>query len=610
MEYLKDISFEQLNELFDELLNGMPCLESEEVSVFDVKGRVLSEDLYIKEDVPSFNYALKDGVSINIKDLSKKGALLKIDDYKKVNKGDRVEDKYNAVIDKKKVIHKEYSLYLNYYPSMFENIKYKGEDTLKGSFLYHKDTLINGEEAGVLIASGIKKVKVYRKPRVSMIPTIDMVSDRRNKTSDNDSIILKGKMNLERVDLNISDPLKEDKRDFERVIKSAAMSSDVVLILGKTGEGNNDYTFDTMSKLGRVYFRGVRINPGSGFVLGKIENALVFGIPGDNISTIMIYDRFVSRLISKLSVTDTKKDKTLYAALLSDTPSSPYCKDFVFVNLFLYNENYYALPIYEVNSAADYLKADGYFISKEKQTLLNRGESLEIHLLKDRKDINKNILFTGRKNHFNTSLSNFSENKRSEISLVLSQDKSLAESYIESREYFLKDFENKFDYFKEELNKGKVIIEGASERYGFATNKKYLEIVSVTDLVSKDVKIGNLPKNTFSRSSLEGLLKAKNINHGDIKGFGENVYKNEKVLLSALLEDKIDICFISEREVKNHKSIKFIPIIVKENDFIINCEDKALIDMIQSIFTDESLKGFLSEDYDTENLGKISRIER
>ena len=87
-----------------------------------------------------------------------------------------------------------------------------------------------------------------------MIPTIDMVSDRRNKTSDNDSIILKGKMNLERVDLNISDPLKEDKRDFERVIKSAAMSSDVVMILGKTGEGNNDYTFDTMSKLGRVYF--------------------------------------------------------------------------------------------------------------------------------------------------------------------------------------------------------------------------------------------------------------------------------------------------------------------------------------------------------------------
>ena len=160
------------------------------------------------------------------------------------------------------------------------------------------------------------------------------------------------------------------------------------------------------------------------------------------------------------------------------------------------------------------------------------------------------------------------------------------------------------------MNKGKVIIEGASERYGFATNKKYLEIVSVTDLVSKDVKIGNLPRNTFSRSSLEKLLKAKNINHSDIKGFGENIYKNEKVLLSALLEDKIDICFISEREVKNHKSIKFIPIIVKENDFIINCEDKALIDMIQSIFTDESLKGFLSEDYDTENLGKISRIER
>lgn len=610
MEYLKDISFEQLNELFDELLNSMPHLESEEVSVFDVEGRVISEDLYVKEDVPSFDYALKDGVSINIKGLSKKGALLKIDDYKKVNKGDRVEDKYNAVIDNKDVIHKGYSLYLNNYPKMFGNIKYKGEDTLKGSFLYHKDTLISGEKAGVLISSGIKKVKVYRKPRVSIIPTIDIISDRKNKTLDNNSTVLKGKMNLERVDLNILKPLREDKADFERVIKSQSMSSDAVLILGKTGEGHNDYTFDTMAKLGRVYFRGVKINPGSGFVLGKIENALVFGIPGDNISAIMIYDRFVSRFISKLTVRDTKKDKTLYATLLSDISCDPYCKDFVFVNLFLYNENYYALPIYEVNSVSDYLNADGYFMTKEKQTLLNRGESVEIHLLKDRKDINKNILFTGRKNHFNTSLSNFSKNPNNEINLILSEDKSLSESYIESREYFLKDFENKSDYFKEDLNKGKAIIEGASERYGFATNKKYLDIVSVTDLVSKDLEIGNLPRNTFSRSSLEALLNAKNIDISDIKGFKENIYKNEKVLLSALLEDKIDICFISEREVKNHKSIKFIPVIIKENDFIINSSDKVLIDMIQSIFTDEDLKGFLSDDYDTENLGKISRIER
>lgn len=610
MEYLKDISFEQLNELFDELLNSMPHLESEEVSVFDVEGRVISEDLYVKEDVPSFDKALKDGVSINIEHLDRKGPLLKIDDYKKVNKGERVEDKYNAVIDKKDVIYKGYSLYLNNYPKMFENIKYKGEDTLKGSFLYHKDTLITSEKAGVLISSGIKKVKVYRKPRVSIIPTIDIISDRKNKILDNDSSILKGKINLDRVDLNILKPLRKDKADFERVIKSQSMSSDAVLILGKTGNGNNDYTFDTMAKLGRVYFRGVKINPGSGFILGKIENSLVFGIPGDNISAIMIYDYFVSRFISKLTVRDTKKDKTLYATLLSDISCDPYYKDFVFVNLFLYNENYYALPIPEVNSVSDYLNADGYFITKEKQTLLNRGESVEIHLLKDRKDINKNILFTGRKNHFNISLSNFSKNPMNEINFILSEDKSLSESYIESREYFLKDFENKFDYFKEELNKGKAIIEGASERYGFATNKKYLEIVSVMDLVSKDLEIGSLPRNTFSRSSLEALLKAKNIDISDIKGFKENIYKNEKVLLSALLEDKIDICFISEREVKNHKSIKFIPVIIKENDFIINSSDKVLIDMIQSIFTDEDLKGFLSDDYDTENLGKISRIER
>ena len=78
MDCYKDISFEQMKEVFLGLLKETKHLQSEYVDVYDSFNRVLFDNVYAKEDVPSYSYSLYDGVAVNIKDIEKKENLYKI----------------------------------------------------------------------------------------------------------------------------------------------------------------------------------------------------------------------------------------------------------------------------------------------------------------------------------------------------------------------------------------------------------------------------------------------------------------------------------------------------------------------------------------------------
>ena len=83
MECYKDISFEQMEEVFLGLLKERDSLNSEFVDVYNSINRVLYENTYAKEDVPCYSFSLCDGVAVNIKDIEKKDNLYKIREFKK-----------------------------------------------------------------------------------------------------------------------------------------------------------------------------------------------------------------------------------------------------------------------------------------------------------------------------------------------------------------------------------------------------------------------------------------------------------------------------------------------------------------------------------------------
>ena len=84
MNCYTDVSYEQLNEIFLNLIQNIPELKEERVSVFNAKGRVLCKNVYLNEDIPSFSYANTDGFASDLHNIEKKGNIFKIGTYKKV----------------------------------------------------------------------------------------------------------------------------------------------------------------------------------------------------------------------------------------------------------------------------------------------------------------------------------------------------------------------------------------------------------------------------------------------------------------------------------------------------------------------------------------------
>lgn len=611
MECYKDISFEQMEEVFLGLLKERDSLNSEFVDVYNSINRVLYENTYAKEDVPCYSFSLCDGVAVNIKDIEKKDNLYKIREFKKVYKGDYIDDKYNIVIDKHDIIYKENLIYINYMPNLFEGIKYKATDRQKGSYLYGKDTLLDSEKIGVLLESRVEKVSVYKKLKIGFVLTLNEEKYKQDKRKNNPEtlfMILKNKIQNERVQINVYPHEREDKRNFEKRVKEACLKNDLVIVIGRTGRGNNDHTFEVIEKLGSVYIKGMNTIPAGNFMYGKVLGCDIFAFPADVFSAIFLYDMFIKRYISLLTRVEEEKKKTIMAKLMEDVDSSFYYKEFVYVNLFSNSDGFKALPLQVKNTSMyDFFRADGYFIINENVENIKKGEDIKVHLFKPLKETDNNVLFVGRKNLINSKIIEYSSFDK--MNIIQSSNVNELKGSITSKEYVLGEFEGKSEHFREELSKGKVIIQGVKERYGFAVNKKYLEITDIEDLAEKNIVFGNLPRNDFSRKILETLLKNKNIDYKDIKGFEDNIYKNETVLLLALLEDRFDVCFLSEKAVKNN-NIKFIPVITKENDFVINTMDEDLIKRIAFVFSNPTLKEELSKDYNTENFGSILRKKK
>ena len=146
-------------------------------------GYVLSDDLIAPISLPNFRQSSMDGYGLSdTKSLTYKVVgEIKAGDYykKKINKGEairiftgaHVPDSVKSVIIQEKVIFKNNTIKLKELPKLYSNIRDKGDQIKKGEIALKKGFLLNEARLGLISSLGIKKIKVYEKPKVSILIT-------------------------------------------------------------------------------------------------------------------------------------------------------------------------------------------------------------------------------------------------------------------------------------------------------------------------------------------------------------------------------------------------------------------------------------------------------
>ncbi|EXJ84362.1 molybdopterin molybdotransferase [Capronia epimyces CBS 606.96] len=328
----------------------------------DLTGYVISEDIRAVEAVPAYRASIVDGYAVIVPDPTKgptsptasiKGIFpvasvshaqaaslpppLQPGEIARITTGAPLPDNANAVVMVEDTAiasvtadgTEEASVeILTDQLAVGENVREPGSDIALGELILRRGTQISplGGEIGVLAAAGVRRVPVYRKPRVGVMSTGDEVTDTTThpgplsggmiRDSNRPALLalLRGwRLCDEVVDLGVArdTPATELEEKLRAGVREAEL--DVVLTTGGVSMGELDLLKPTVERGlgGQVHFGRVSMKPGKPTTFaslpvkdsrsGRRHQKLLFGLPGNPASALVTANLFVLPCLQKMA---------------------------------------------------------------------------------------------------------------------------------------------------------------------------------------------------------------------------------------------------------------------------------------------------------------------
>ena len=304
------------------VLSNAPILPITEKNNYEINSDILAQDIRAKEDLPLFSNSAMDGFALRSEDTHSVPVDLKIKGCIKagdspgitVGEGESVKimtgapmpERADAVVMVEDTEEKERKVLIKKSIKKGENVRPKGEEIKKGQIGLKKGTRLNPASLGFLASMGWEKVKVFGKPKVSVLITgSELVKPglklMPGKKWESNSIVLNSalaEVNIKPIFLGIA---RDNLEDLERRIQEGLRTSDILLISGGISVGDYDFVQEILLRLGvdKVFWR-VSIKPGKPTFFGKKGEKLVFALPGNPVSVLVTFLEFVRPAILKM----------------------------------------------------------------------------------------------------------------------------------------------------------------------------------------------------------------------------------------------------------------------------------------------------------------------
>ena len=233
-----------------------------------------------------------------------------------------------------------------------ENCIYPGEDVRTGDLILPAGHSLRPQDLGGLLAVGITEVAVARRPRIGIVSQGDEVvpPDQEpgpGQVRDINSYTLAGLV-LRAGGIPINYPIAPDQQEaLDDLVLRAYRESDVVVVTAGSSVSYRDLTANAIDKLGPpgVLVHGVAIRPGKPTILAVCDGKPVFGLPGNPVSCINIFQRFVTPTIRMLLGAGPLPIRTVLARLARNIPAASGRADYVRVRLEQRDGDTWAVPV-------------------------------------------------------------------------------------------------------------------------------------------------------------------------------------------------------------------------------------------------------------------------
>lgn len=186
------------------------------------------------------------------------------------------------------------------------NIARFAEDIKVGDRVLDKGTLIEPQHIAILAAVGVSRVDVAVKPKVSVLITGDELVETDEKPTLSQIRNSNGHQLVTQVlragAVPVYGGIVDDTHEATRnAIANALEKSDIVVLTGGVSMGDFDYVPGVLKDLGvDIKFQTIAVQPGKPTVFGVKGEKLVFGLPGNPVSSFFQFDILVRTTILAL----------------------------------------------------------------------------------------------------------------------------------------------------------------------------------------------------------------------------------------------------------------------------------------------------------------------
>ncbi|MCB1026091.1 MAG: molybdopterin molybdotransferase MoeA [Acidobacteria bacterium] len=293
-------------------------LDEESVSLSEIVGRILAQDILADMDVPPFNRSQMDGFAVRSKDTEKTPARLRIVGesvagrgwHNEMEAGQAVRIMTGAsvptgadAVQKVELTEESDGFVTIQEPTKIgQNIVAKAEEISRGEKIFRCGEIVTENMIASLASFGYSTIEVSKRPRVKILATGSEIVDI-SETPGQDQIRNSNSWMLNALasryaDVEILPIAIDDLNGLKQTISGAAKTTDCLIISGGVSVGDYDFTKPALRELGAVvYFERVSLKPGKPTVFAKLNETLVFGLPGNPVSTAITFFVFVRKAL-------------------------------------------------------------------------------------------------------------------------------------------------------------------------------------------------------------------------------------------------------------------------------------------------------------------------
>ncbi|MBV9388183.1 MAG: molybdopterin molybdotransferase MoeA [Chroococcidiopsidaceae cyanobacterium CP_BM_ER_R8_30] len=201
-------------------------------------------------------------------------------------------------------------------PKRQDFVRHRASFYQAGTVLLPPGIVIAAPEIAVLAAAQCTQMTVYRRPRVAILSTgNELITPDRplqpGQIVDSNQYALAAlvaQTGAEPIQMGI---VADEKTELEHRIAKAVQTSDMILSSGGVSVGDYDYIDQILASLGAtIHIQGaVAVKPGKPLTVATFSNpdtsssrpVLYFGLPGNPVSALVSFWRFVQPALKKLS---------------------------------------------------------------------------------------------------------------------------------------------------------------------------------------------------------------------------------------------------------------------------------------------------------------------